>query len=637
MSEVSFSNSGIESLLNESLHETSDLRNQVTKLTNKNEEYQQKVHVLRRELESTSAMYKEVKELLEEFSSKQSEKIDQKVQELTDKHNHERKCYEARIDELEDDLISKLNENSEMRTEIAELRIKIKMPAIQEISVYEEESEHQENQITELMTLLQEKTEKLLACEETCKYLETQNSEMQDIIQGLKVRVVEKDQVIESTQEELAECRTELNALKTAPVPGSKKGNSLFAEVEDRRQVMMEKMNSMRASYHEMKRSFLSKENEIKVLKTERAALIRKWEDSAVEAVEQETALVDAYKSRIADLEKKLKEEQKKHKQLQNEVQQPGSNISYFQSLLNSKKKEIEELRTQIEDNAIRTLLEEEKSYKFGKRLRYWRYKAMSLEASLLAVQSQLQTDPNSSSMEILHLIKQQMSDKTLKADADIDDEFELSLKPQIVDETKVSLDSLIRPKSYLPPNMDSTESSEMSLTNIVNDTIVMSSQSVPCRNQNSHEKSCTLNRTADMSMTEVIETGNSDCKLKLEFEEELANFLPTSASSCLQENAQTNMQLVPFNPESNSNKENVSTLGPESCSNKENISTVGNASILKSALSKTGKKGQDEIKGKKALRFTEDTSDPKEGLFKRLKNQQKKYPVLFISSKPSN
>ena len=85
MSEVSFTNSSIDSLLNESLQETSELRNQVTKLTNKNEEYQQKVHVLRRELDSTNAMYKEVKELLEEVSTQHSEKIDQKVQELTDK------------------------------------------------------------------------------------------------------------------------------------------------------------------------------------------------------------------------------------------------------------------------------------------------------------------------------------------------------------------------------------------------------------------------------------------------------------------------------------------------------------------------------------------------------------------------
>ena len=99
------------------------------------------------------------------------------------RHNHERKCFEARIGELEEDLILKVNENEEMRNEIVDLKIKMKMPAIQEVSVYEEESEQLENKITELMTLLQEKNKRLLECEESCKYLESQNSEMQDIIQ----------------------------------------------------------------------------------------------------------------------------------------------------------------------------------------------------------------------------------------------------------------------------------------------------------------------------------------------------------------------------------------------------------------------------------------------------------------------
>ena len=103
----------------------------------------------------------------------------------------------------------------------------------------------------------------------------------------------------------------------------------MFAEVEDRRQMTMEKMNMMRTRYLEMKRSYFSKENEIKVLKTERAALIRKWEDASIDAVEQETKLIDAYKNRIADLENKLKEEQKKHKQTKLEIQQPSSNIRY--------------------------------------------------------------------------------------------------------------------------------------------------------------------------------------------------------------------------------------------------------------------------------------------------------------------
>ena len=225
------------------------------------------------------------------------------------------------------------------------------------------------------------------------------------------------------------------------------------------------------------------------------------------------------------------------------------------------------------------------------------------------------------------------MNDKTLNADADIDDEFELTVKPQILDETKVSLDSLIRTKSFFPynpvkslcANINSTEVSEMSLTNIVGDSKLTSNQTVVSI-QNPKlvgEVSRSLNFTSDMSMTEMIETDNANTTLKIEFDEELANFLPTSASSRLQESTnESSMQLVPFNQ--------------EAYSNKENIPTAGNGSILKSALS-TGGKGQAEIKEKKALRFTADTRDPKEGLLKRLKDQQKKYPVLFISSKPSN
>ena len=86
MSEESFTNNSIDSLLNESLQETSELRKQVSSLTNKNEEYQQTIHILRRELESTNAMYKEVKELLDEVTNQQAQKINNKVQELTDKY-----------------------------------------------------------------------------------------------------------------------------------------------------------------------------------------------------------------------------------------------------------------------------------------------------------------------------------------------------------------------------------------------------------------------------------------------------------------------------------------------------------------------------------------------------------------------
>ena len=224
-------------------------------------------------------------------------------------------------------------------------------------------------------------------------------------------------------------------------------------------------------------------------------------------------------------------------------------------------------------------------------------------------------------------MIKKQVSDKTLKLDADIDDdEIELSIKPQLVDETEISLESLIRPKPFLVPNLDYTETSEMSLTSATDNSKLASNQTVLLNHDaNSSSKiSQTVNLTNDMSLTQVIESDYpNNSTLKIELEDEMAKFLPTSSSTGLPEmENKTNMQLVVFNPESQSNKENIS--------NASNIST------LKSAMAKSVKRQDDENKEKKSLRFSSDTKDPKEGLLKKLKDQQKKYPVLFISSKSS-
>lgn len=227
--------------------------------------------------------------------------------------------------------------------------------------------------------------------------------------------------------------------------------------------------------------------------------------------------------------------------------------------------------------------------------------------------------DPNCSTAEILHLIKSQISNKSIKANADIEDEPELSLKPEIVDETSVSLESLIRPKPLLKPNLECNLSTDMSLTNVVDnsclegDTTILANHSVKplinvCK---------TLNFTMDMSMTQPIEAENNSNlgSLKAEIEDEdITSFEPVSTSSCI-ENVQQNMEHVSLT----SNQ-----------SNKENIEVAGNSSILKSALSL---KRPNEQKEKKVLRFTTDTIEPQEGYIRRLKEKQMKYPIVFISS----
>lgn len=86
MGDKSFTNNtSSDSLLNESLEEASNLRNQVVKLTSSNEEYQQTIHVLRRELESTKAMNQEIKYLYEEASAQRTDSLNTEIQKLTNK------------------------------------------------------------------------------------------------------------------------------------------------------------------------------------------------------------------------------------------------------------------------------------------------------------------------------------------------------------------------------------------------------------------------------------------------------------------------------------------------------------------------------------------------------------------------
>lgn len=59
------------------------------------------------------------------------------------------------------------------------------------------------------------------------------------------------------------------------------------------------------------------------------------------------------------------------------------ANCRYFQSLLEAKKKETDELRIKVEDLSTKLLVQEETKINIAKELQYWRYKASSLEVTI--------------------------------------------------------------------------------------------------------------------------------------------------------------------------------------------------------------------------------------------------------------
>jgi hypothetical protein len=65
--------------------------------------------------------------------------------------------------------------------------------------------------------------------------------------------------LLQSTQAELAVTKTELEFLKSNPQPDGQKGNSLFAEVEDKRLNMKQRLDTILQKYHHLKKIYKDK------------------------------------------------------------------------------------------------------------------------------------------------------------------------------------------------------------------------------------------------------------------------------------------------------------------------------------------------------------------------------------------
>lgn len=68
-------------------------------------------------------------------------------------------------------------------------------------------------------------------------------------------------------------------------------------------------MNILHHKYTEVKRTCTLQLTEIKMLRRERIAMLRKWENDAGNTVVETDDLVQKYKNRVSDLERKLKSE----------------------------------------------------------------------------------------------------------------------------------------------------------------------------------------------------------------------------------------------------------------------------------------------------------------------------------------
>ena len=361
------------------------------------ERCRQEIHDLKRKLELDEAMLREVQEaneIHEHSLDRQIAKKEQMIFETEEKYRAITKEYDNVVSNLETKLAEQAIEIQKLRDETERLRATNRCTPQTDVSLRVEDDGSLmslRNRINELAVLLQAEKCRSEYAEETIKELQTRCNELEYISRNMEDQLNERTTALEDARAQLILGRAAAVSLEADPTHELCKGNSLFAEVEDHRQNVLGKMNMLREKYVEAKRTCKAQMAEIKILRAKRVEILGQWKNDADDTRWSEnTQLLQKYKDRISDLEGKLKYEIKKTndtKQLNNCA---DPSFEYFQSLLDAKRKETNELRVKIEDLSTRMLIQEDAEANITKQLRYWQYKAICLEEETYALQTEL-------------------------------------------------------------------------------------------------------------------------------------------------------------------------------------------------------------------------------------------------------
>ncbi|XP_022910012.2 putative leucine-rich repeat-containing protein DDB_G0290503 [Onthophagus taurus] len=121
----------------------------------------------------------------------------------------------------------------------------------------------------------------------------------------------ESKKLADTLQEDLMMAKTELDVLKSKPDSSSGQGNSLFAEVEEKRVELQGKVNRMKNHYDEMKQQISRLENQVFKMRVENGTLQQNWEKEIEDRNNDRLDLEDSYKVRINVLESLIAEYKK--------------------------------------------------------------------------------------------------------------------------------------------------------------------------------------------------------------------------------------------------------------------------------------------------------------------------------------
>ncbi|VVC90201.1 unnamed protein product [Leptidea sinapis] len=144
---------------------------------------------------------------------------------------------------------------------------------------------------------------------------------------------------------ELAEARMILQQADTQDVqPHAAKGNSIFAEVEDKRQEMAKNLIQMKQTNSRLRRDLANKQTELDALLHEKQTV---WEQQTGAAAHNDRQLVESYEERISQLEGLCERQRRELAKWFSKLCEPTAN-GWLHGVMEHLKTECERLRGEV-------------------------------------------------------------------------------------------------------------------------------------------------------------------------------------------------------------------------------------------------------------------------------------------------
>ncbi|KAH8273645.1 hypothetical protein KR018_006198 [Drosophila ironensis] len=222
--------------------------------------------------------------------------------------------------------------------------------------------------------------------EKTIECLQDQVSCLEQNLHCKRDELEEKLQLLESCQEQLVDANAKIALLTSAPENNDRKGNSLFAEVDDQRQVMKQLLANQKKSYLEMKKTYTESQYEIRRLKRENVAMHNELQACSTIFCSADKTYRNKLNERIRQLmaendslERQVNVSQERLRELASE-----KSVTWLDSMLDFCKSETDELKVQLRSMRIQKAGLEEQVRSLQQEMVRWRFESLKSRCVLI-------------------------------------------------------------------------------------------------------------------------------------------------------------------------------------------------------------------------------------------------------------